>query len=211
MAKRPGANKDNYEETQGIFLALARLEFATHGYAKASTNRIVEQSGMARGSLYYHFKDKEDLFRAIYTRLTTDSNDEISAFLDKIDDPWEALIKGADIFFTHALDPVFRRIVLIEALVAIPYIERMGITGKNYAQSIGIVLERARQRGYLPEHIHMRPFGLLIYSILAEYGRALEYESNPEQAKKSLVQMFAWTLEKFKNPIPHDALFKPAA
>ena len=68
MAKRPGANKDNYDETQSVFLALARLEFATYGYAKASTNRIVQQSGMARGSLYYHFKDKEDLFRSIWTK-----------------------------------------------------------------------------------------------------------------------------------------------
>lgn len=200
MAKRRGANKENYEETQSVFLALGRLEFATHGYAKASTNRIVEQCGMARGSLYYHFKDKEDLFRAIFTRLTTESNTEIKARIDQIADPWEALLHAANLFLTHALDPVFRRIVLIEALVAIPYLERMSITGENYSVTLGSLIQRCVAAGYLPSSLPLRPLSLMIYSVMAEYGRSLEYEANPEAAKEGLLKMFGWMLEKMRVP-----------
>ena len=200
MAKRRGANKENYEETQSVFLALGRLEFATHGYAKASTNRIVEQCGMARGSLYYHFKDKEDLFRAIFTRLTSESNTEITARVDQIEEPWEALLHAADLFLTHALDPVFRRIVLIEALVAIPYLERMSITGENYSVTLGTLIQRCVTAGHLSSAIPLRPLSLMIYSVLAEYGRALEYEANPETAKDGLLKMFGWMMEKMRNP-----------
>lgn len=198
MAKRPGTNKENYQETQSLFLALGRLEFATHGYARASTNRIVEQSGMARGSLYYHFKDKEDLFRTIWTHLTTESNKEVVRQLEKIEDPWQALLKGGDIFLEHSLDPVFRRIVLIEGLVAIPYIERMSITGDTYSRTIMGVLERSRTKGYLPPELPLRPMALMVYSILAEYGRALEFDADPETAKKGLYQMYAWALERMR-------------
>lgn len=198
MAKRPGANKENYEETQSIFLALARLEFATHGYAGASTNRIVEQSGMARGSLYYHFKDKADLFRTIFRKLTTESNAEIQRHTSKVDDPLDALIRGADLFFEHALDPTFRRIVLIEALVAIPYLERISITGENYAITIGRLLEQGRQAGYFKEDMNMRHLALMIYGVLAEYARSLEFESDPEQAKQSLLKMFTWMVSQLK-------------
>ncbi len=198
MAKRPGTNKENYEETQSIFLALARLEFATHGYAGASTNRIVEQSGMARGSLYYHFKDKTDLFRTIFRNLTTESNAEIARHVSKVEDPWEALLRGADLFFEHALDPTFRRIVLIEALVALPYLERIAITGENYSLTIMGLIEKARQRGYVRDDINMRQLGLLLYGVLAEYGRSLEYDNNPEASKHSLVKMFGWMLEQLK-------------
>lgn len=201
MAKRPGANKENYEETQSIFLALARLEFATHGYAGASTNRIVEQSGMARGSLYYHFKDKADLFRTIFRKLTTESNAEIMRHTSKVSDPWEALVRGADLFFEHALDPTFRRIVLIEALVAIPYLERISITGENYARTIMGMLEQSRQKGYISPDTDMRQLGLMVYGVLAEYARSLEYENNPEAAKHSLLKTFSWMLEQLKvNP-----------
>lgn len=199
MAKRPGANKENYEETQSIFLALARLEFATHGYAGASTNRIVEQSGMARGSLYYHFRDKADLFRTIFRKLTTDSNAEILRHTSKVDDPLDGLIRGADLFFEHALDPTFRRIVLIEALVAIPYLERMSITSENYALTIGTLLEKAKHKGYFKPDLNMRQLSLMMYGVLAEYARSLEYESNPEEAKQSLLKMFAWMLDEIKN------------
>lgn len=207
MAKRPGTNKDNYQETQSIFLALARLEFATYGYSKASTNRIVEQSGMARGSLYYHFKDKEDLFRSIWTQMTVNSNAEIERQTAAIDDPMAALLKGSDIFLEHALDPIFRRIVLIEGLVAIPYLERMSITSEHYARTIGACIARAIEKGQLPRNAPLRPINLLIYSILAEYGRALEYEANPEVAKQHLFKMFAWTVEKLKVPHAMDAAF----
>ncbi len=198
MAKRPGTNKENYQETQSLFLALGRLEFATHGYARASTNRIVEQSGMARGSLYYHFKDKEDLFRTIWTHLTMESNNEIARQITPIEDPWQALLKGGDLFLEHSLDPVFRRIVLIEGLVAIPYIERMSITGDSYSQTISKALEASRDKGYIPAQLPLRPMALMIYSILAEYGRALEFDANPEESKKGLYQMYAWALERMR-------------
>lgn len=202
MAKRPGTNKNNYDETQSVFLALARLEFATHGYAGASTNRIVEQSGMARGSLYYHFKDKEDLFRCIFKNLTTESNAEIARHVAKVSDPFEALILGADLFFEHALDPTFRRIILIEALVAIPYLERIAITGDTYATTIYSLIEQARVKGELPKDINVKQLGLMIYGVLAEYGRSLEFESSPEVAKTSLLNMFRWMLTRLRaNPI----------
>lgn len=207
MAKRPGANKENYNETQSVFLALGRIEFATYGFAKASTNRIVEQSGMARGSLYYHFKDKEDFFRSIWTHMTIESNAEIERQLTSITDPFKALHKGADIFLQHALDPVFRRIVLIEGLVAIPYLERMSITANHYAKTIGVNIARAIEQGILPKNMPLRAANLLIYSVLAEYGRALEYEADPENSKHRLLAMFAWTLEKLRTPTPLDAMF----
>lgn len=38
-------------------------EFAQHGYANASTNRMVQEAGISKGMLFYYFKNKEELFR----------------------------------------------------------------------------------------------------------------------------------------------------
>lgn len=51
-----------------IYQALLQ-EFATHPYAEASTNRIAKQAGIAKGSLFNYFEDKEDLY--LYTLITT--------------------------------------------------------------------------------------------------------------------------------------------
>ena len=37
-------------------------EFAEYGLENASTNRIVKNSGIAKGSFYQYFEDKQDVF-----------------------------------------------------------------------------------------------------------------------------------------------------
>ena len=44
-------------------LQCARDEFSRVPFDEASINRIVRQAGIARGSFYMYFSDKEDLFR----------------------------------------------------------------------------------------------------------------------------------------------------
>ena len=90
MSKRPGKNKENLEETRRIFLEVAEKEFTEYGFAQASTSRIVEHSGMARGSLYYHFGDKNGLFKAVYEKELQDALITISDAMDKETDDCKA-------------------------------------------------------------------------------------------------------------------------
>jgi AcrR family transcriptional regulator len=46
-------------------LEFAAREFAAHGYEGASLNHILEQARMSKGSAYYYFADKADLFFAV--------------------------------------------------------------------------------------------------------------------------------------------------
>ncbi len=46
-------------------LEVAAQEFAVRGYAEASLNRILKQAQMSKGSAYYYFADKADLFFAV--------------------------------------------------------------------------------------------------------------------------------------------------
>ena len=41
----------------------ALREFTVNGYENASTNQIVEEAEIAKGSLFYYFKTKQDLYR----------------------------------------------------------------------------------------------------------------------------------------------------
>lgn len=60
------ARFENLEpERKEAILAAAADEFATHGYAAASLNRIIETAGISKGSLYYYFDDKADLFSSV--------------------------------------------------------------------------------------------------------------------------------------------------
>lgn len=47
---------------QQALVQAALDEFSTHGFHDASLNRVIEAAGISKGSLYYYFDGKEDLF-----------------------------------------------------------------------------------------------------------------------------------------------------
>ena len=47
---------------QQALLSIAAAEFAARGLEGASINRIVRESGVSKGAMYYWFEDKQDLF-----------------------------------------------------------------------------------------------------------------------------------------------------
>lgn len=49
-------------EQQDAILNAALEEFAAHSFAAASLNRIIETAGISKGSMYYYFDGKEDLY-----------------------------------------------------------------------------------------------------------------------------------------------------
>ena len=54
-------------------LMLAALEtFYQKGIARTSLNEIAQAAGVTHGALYWHFKNKEDLFDALFQRICDD-------------------------------------------------------------------------------------------------------------------------------------------
>ena len=61
--------KDAKERRNEILDAAEEL-FGTKGFDNTSTNDILERVGIARGTLYYHFKSKEEILDAMIHRMT---------------------------------------------------------------------------------------------------------------------------------------------
>ncbi len=57
------------EERKNEILDAAERLFGTKGFDSASTNDILAETGIARGTLYYHFKSKEDILDAMIERM----------------------------------------------------------------------------------------------------------------------------------------------
>ncbi|MEI3178564.1 MAG: helix-turn-helix domain-containing protein [Lachnospiraceae bacterium] len=58
------------EERKNEILDVAERLFGEKGFDNTSTNDILEEIGIARGTLYYHFKSKEDILDAMIERMT---------------------------------------------------------------------------------------------------------------------------------------------
>ncbi len=58
------------EERKNEILDVAERLFAEKGFDNASTNDIIKEIGIARGTLYHHFQSKEEILDAIVDRMT---------------------------------------------------------------------------------------------------------------------------------------------
>ena len=58
------------EERRSEILDAAEKLFSEKGFDGTSTNDILDEVGIARGTLYYHFKAKEDILDAMIDRIT---------------------------------------------------------------------------------------------------------------------------------------------
>ena len=197
MGRRRGSNKENLEETRRIFLEIAQAEFCKAGYAEASTSRIVEKSGMARGSLYYHFGDKNGLFRAVYEETMQTGMRDVSAVMDKINDSWDAFIAGANKFLDLCMDDAFRKIVLIESQAAMSFADRFEIQQKTLLAKLRTLLPDLMQRGYFPGHTG-NTIAIFIYGALGEIGRAFDFSENIQEDRKIYGHAFEQSMALLK-------------
>ncbi|GAB1385596.1 TetR family transcriptional regulator [Melaminivora sp.] len=67
MARR---TKDDADATRNSLLDAAEQVFHDKGVVRASLNEIAQVAGTTRGAIYWHFKDKVDLFNAMMDRVT---------------------------------------------------------------------------------------------------------------------------------------------
>jgi len=58
-------SQDQLDARRQEILAGARACFARYGYEGATVRRLEEETGLSRGAIFHHFKDKESLFLAV--------------------------------------------------------------------------------------------------------------------------------------------------
>jgi len=78
---------------QDAILRAALDEFAAHGFHDASLNRVIDAAGISKGSMYYYFDGKEDLF----AHVVRVEFERLLAVVDPIDMPAEL---GPDAFWS---------------------------------------------------------------------------------------------------------------
>jgi len=71
------------QEKKDTILHEAMLEFGHYGFDLASIQRIIEQSGISRGSFYQYFEDKTDIFGEVMLEISARKMKYLNPVLEK--------------------------------------------------------------------------------------------------------------------------------
>src|SRR2546425_3570034 len=67
--KRSRIRETQAEATRIALLRVARRLFSSRGYPDVSVDQIVQAARVTKGALYHHFKDKQEIFRAVVVEI----------------------------------------------------------------------------------------------------------------------------------------------
>ncbi len=174
--------------TRGRLVAVARTLFAERGYTGASTEQLVERAGVTRGALYYHFRDKRDIFRAVFEQVEEEVNGQMtSAAMAEAAEPGRALDAGCRAFLDACLDPAVQRIALVEAPTVLGWPLWHEITSRHSFGLLLLGLESAIVAGDIDD----QPVAALAHALLGALNEGALYIALADDRERARAEVGA--------------------
>ena len=173
---------EQFDQTRRLLLEVARRLFAERGYAGTGTEEVVQQAGVTRGALYYHFRDKRDLFRAVVEDLQQELMQRIQEAAAAPDDPWERLRAGLHTYLDACQEPAIQRIILLDAPSVLGWAEWRAIDARYGFGLLRTVLQGLMDAGLLdPQPVE--PLAHMLLGALSEAGMVIAQAEDAQAAR----------------------------
>jgi AcrR family transcriptional regulator len=196
-AGRGGPKAERREATRAALVGAARELFAERGYAHVGTEEVVERAGVTRGALYHHFRDKQDLFRAVYEQSEEEVVASVAAQMAGIEDPVELLEAGTRGFLDACGDPALRQIGLLDGPAVLGWAEWREI-GARYGLALIVGgLQAGMDAGRLRK-ADVTPLAHLLLGALGEAAMLIASADDPEAARRRVEGSLMALLEGLK-------------
>ncbi|CCW12469.1 ScbR family autoregulator-binding transcription factor [Rhodococcus aetherivorans] len=154
------------EVTRDSVLRGAAEVFMNLGYANASLNEIIQQSGVTKGALYFHFASKEELARAVidegFARLGSAGLSAISDRTPALETMIELSVLTVDV--SHA-DPIVRAMFRLVIEIGDYRGSGEGVFA-IWLSTVQDLAKRALAEGDLSEELEPDAVGLLVLQAL---------------------------------------------
>lgn len=173
------SRRQEYAETTRAAIVQAAIErFAVSGFANTSIDAVAESARVTKGAVYHHFKDKADLFEAAFVVMEERLAARVTAGVEGIEDPWELMARGIDLFLVECTEADFRQIALLEAPGALGWARWKQIEEHYFLGLVAAALDGLVEAG----HIDI-PSGdvtaRMVLAAMAEAGLAVAEAPDP--------------------------------
>src|ERR1700685_1580155 len=137
------------QATRAALIKTARKLFARLGYAKTDIETVARRTRVTRGALYHHFKDKQDLFSAVFDLEEQALTSIVAQTAGSQAAAWDGMLAGCNAFLDACLDPAVQRIVLIYGLAVLGWDRWREIDTKYNLRLVMAALEAAMDQGVI--------------------------------------------------------------
>ncbi len=192
------SNADRTAATRAALVRAGGELFGERGYANVSIEQVVVAAGVTRGALYHHFKDKRELFRAVFEQAEADVIPRVVKKLSKVTDPWEAAITGSKVFLDICLEPAFQQIALIDAPAVLGVAEQQAVVDEHGGAMVTAMLTALIDSGQIkPQPVDA--LAPMLSGALIAGASTIARAGNQRKARKEVGQVVEALLTGLKN------------
>jgi AcrR family transcriptional regulator len=177
--------EQNSAATRTALLKVARKLFAERGYAETATEEVVHRARVTRGALYHHFRDKQDLFKAVLHEEQLKLASLIKTVALREPDPWRALIAGCHAFLDACLDSAVQQIVLIDAPAVLGWGGWREADASYYLAGVKAAIQAAIDAQLIPAQA-VDPLAHIILGALNEAAMLIAHAEDEEAARRDV-------------------------
>ena len=194
-----GRKAEQSEATRKAITQAARALFAERGFAETSTEEIVQHARVTRGALYHHFKDKADLFRAVFEQIEAELLVRAQQAASPGDGIWEGLQAAFRAFLDASGERDIQRIVLTDAPAVLGRRTFRAIMGQYSLGALELVLAAAVEQGVIGRQ-PVKPLARLLLSALEEAGMLIAEADDPVAARREVGEALEALLDAMRTP-----------
>jgi AcrR family transcriptional regulator len=193
-------NVQRGQATRALLVEVATRLFAARGYDDTSIEAVLTESGVSRGSLYYHFPGKDALFLAVLEDVGSRVGLPGAAEMQATQNPLAALRIGSLAWIRLAGDPVIRQIMLIDAPAVLGWQRWRELDEQGPLGVIRGLLAGAAQAGRI-EARHVDVFAHIVLAALNEVALMIARADDRAEALASAESAVADFLDRLVGPI----------
>jgi TetR/AcrR family fatty acid metabolism transcriptional regulator len=122
--------------------------FSKKGFKTASISEIAQKAGVADGTIYQYFKNKEDLFFSIPIEKTNEFRSQLELHLEGISGGFNKIRKFVWYFlYFFKTNPDYGRILMLEMRVSKSFVktETYGFLKQSVSQVVDIIMEGQKE------------------------------------------------------------------
>jgi AcrR family transcriptional regulator len=171
MARKTAAET---AKTRARILRAARRLFADKGYADASLGEVASRAGVTKGGLYHHFRDKRDLFAAVFDELERELEVAArrAALASGLADARGAFLAGCRAVLEFGQRPDFHRVVMAEG-PAVLGLDRVHATDSTRGMALMVASVKGLIAAGVIERRPVRPLAVQLFGAVNESCFAL--------------------------------------
>lgn len=188
---------DHVADTKRALVAAARDLFATQGYEATSTEQILSTARVSRGSMYFHFTSKQELFVAVLEQVEAEFIERMVATGVPGDDVWEELTNGCLAFLDVSMEAPVRRIMLTDGPSVLGWTAWNEIEARHGRGLLRDFLQQAMGAGLINVQ-PVEPLVLLLTGALNEAALAIANARHPAATRRQLGDALRWIFDSLR-------------